>query len=212
MRAVSFDCFGTLVAVPRPSDPAEAVAEQLRARGVTVPADWQAAYTEPHLDSPAGAEVSLPAHVRAALSSRAIEAEASVVEAAVLDAFDRGAAPVPGVEAALDAIDAPVGVVSNCSMPGLVRRVLGRVELLDQFDAVVTSVEIGWRKPDRRAFAAVAEELDVPVDALTHVGDDREADGGIERYGGRYLHADSDLTGLPERLADCEGTEPGGNH
>ncbi|WP_435116058.1 HAD family hydrolase [Halolamina sp. C58] len=212
MRAVSFDCFGTLVAVPRPSDPAEAVAEQLRARGVAVPGDWHEAYTEPHLDSPAGAEMSLPAHVSVALSSRGIEADESVVEPAVLDAFDREVEPVPGAEAALDAVDAPVGVLSNCSMPGLVRRVLTRAELLDRFDTVVSSVDIGWRKPDRRAFATVADELDVPVEALTHVGDDRDADGGIDRYGGRYLHVDGDLTGLPERLADGEGTEPGGNH
>ena len=118
--------------------------------------------------------MSLPAHARGALSSRGIEADESV------------------------------GLFSNCSMPGLVRRVLGRVGLLDQFDAVVTSVEIGWRKPDRRAFAAVAAELDVPVDALTHVGDDRDADGGIGRYGGRYLHIDGGLTELPDRLAGGE--------
>ncbi|GAB7013196.1 HAD family hydrolase [Halolamina salina] len=204
MRAVSFDCFGTLVAVPRPPDPAAAVAEQLRGRGVTVPEDWHEAYTEPHLDSPAGAEVSLPAHVRAALSSRGIEADESVVEAAVLDAFDREVVPVPGVEAAITAVDAPVGVLSNCSVPGLVDRVLARAGLLDQFDTVVSSVEIGWRKPDRRAFAAVADELDVPVEALTHVGDDHDADGGIDRHGGRYLHVDGDLTGLPDRLAGRE--------
>ncbi|MFC6736321.1 HAD family hydrolase, partial [Halolamina salina] len=140
----------------------------------------------------------------AALSSRGIEADESVVEAAVLDAFDREVVPVPGVEAPITAVDAPVGVLSNCSVPGLVDRVLARAGLLDQFDTVVSSVEIGWRKPDRRAFAAVADELDVPVEALNPVGDDDDADGGIDRHGGRYLHVDGDLTGLPDRLAGRE--------
>ncbi|MFW5918174.1 MAG: hypothetical protein ACOCR0_01700 [Haloferacaceae archaeon] len=65
------------------------------------------------------------------------------MEAAVLDAFDREVEPVPGAEAAIDAVDAPVGVLSNCSMPGLVRRILARADLLDGFDAVVSSVEVG---------------------------------------------------------------------
>lgn len=199
--AVSFDCFGTLVSVPRPSDPAAEVAEQLRARNVSVPDDWGKAYTEPHLDRPAGTELSLPNHVDAALESRGVEAHEPTVEAAVLDAFDRDVSPLPGAEAAVEAVDAPVGVLSNCSMPGLVRRVLARAEVLDSFDAVVSSVHVGWRKPDRRAFAAVADELGVPVDALAHVGDDRDADGGIDRHGGRYLHVDGDLTDLPDRLA-----------
>ena len=71
--------------------------------------------------------------------------------------------------------------------------------VLDAFDREV--------EPIPGAEAAIAA-----VDALTHVGDDREADGGIDRYGGRYLHVDGDLTGPPERLAAGVGTEAGGNH
>lgn len=201
-RAVSFDCFGTLVAVPRPDDPATAVAQELRVRDVPVPADWRAAYTEPHVDQPSVAEISLPEHVRAALESRGVDAEQSVVEAAVLDAFDRDVEPIPGARTALDSIDVPIGVLSNCSMPGLVRRILSRADLLEPFDCVVSSVDVGWRKPDRRAFRAVADELGIEVEDLVHVGDNREADGGIERHGGRYLHVDGDLIDLPGRLAD----------
>lgn len=199
--AASFDCFGTLVSVPRPPSPAEAIATRLAERGVDVPADWESAYAERYVDCPEGAELSLPVHTRQALSSRGIDAEPSVVEAAVLDAFDRDAAVLPGVEEGLAAVDAPAGVLSNCSVPGLVPRTLSQVGLLDQFDAVVTSVDVGWRKPDRRAFGAIAAELGVGVDALVHVGDDRDADGGIDRHGGRYVPVGGDLRPLSDRLA-----------
>lgn len=55
--ATSFDLFGTLVAVDRPADPAAAVGDELRDRGVAVPDDWAAAYAETHVEAPAGAEV-----------------------------------------------------------------------------------------------------------------------------------------------------------
>jgi FMN phosphatase YigB (HAD superfamily) len=83
----------------------------------------------------------------------------------------------------------------------LVPRTLSGVELLDPLDTVVTSVEVGWRKPHRRPFAAVADELGVRVDELVHVGDNREADGGIDDHGGSYLHVEGDLRELPDRLA-----------
>ncbi len=54
--AVSFDLFGTLVCVPSPSDPAAAVGDALDERGVPVPADWDDAYRERHVDAPPGAE------------------------------------------------------------------------------------------------------------------------------------------------------------
>lgn len=199
-RAASFDCFGTLVAVPRPPSPAEAVAEELETRGVDVPEDWKEAYVEPHLDRPEGAELSLPEHTRAALRSRGVAADQEVVNDAVLAAFDRDVERLPGAAEALAAVDSPVGVLSNCSVPGLVPRALAQADLLDPFDVIVTSVDVGWRKPDRRAFDAVADELGVDVESLVHVGDNPDADGGISRHGGQYLHVDGDLTDLPDQL------------
>lgn len=202
-RAVSFDCFGTLVSVPLPASPAAAVAAELTERGVDVPEDWEEAYTEPHIDRPEGAELSLPNHASAALQSRGVEADWAVVADAVLAAFDRDVEPLPGAPAAVDAVDSPVGVLSNCSVPGLVPRTLSQVDLLDSFDVIVTSVDIGWRKPDRRAFEAVAGDLGVDVELLVHVGDNPDADGGIRDYGGQYLHVDGDLTDLPNRLFEA---------
>ncbi|WP_256393715.1 HAD family hydrolase [Natronoarchaeum rubrum] len=203
--AVSFDLFGTLVAAERPASPARAVARELAERGGSVPDDWPAAYAEPHVDAPEGAEIALPEHVRAALASRGVDAtEDVVVREAVVAAFDRPVRTRSGAVAAVDAAAerGPVGVLSNCSVPGLVERALDRSALDPAvFDAVVASVDCGWRKPDRRAFAAIADELDVGVEALVHVGDDSRTDGGIERLGGTAIPLDDvPLSAVPERL------------
>ncbi len=187
--AVSFDLFGTLVSAEMPDDPAAAVAEELRERGADVPADFGDAYREVHIDAPEGAEVPLPAHVAAALSSRGVDAPNNAARRAVVAAFDP---TVTRREGALEAIEAaaergPVGLCSNCSVPELVGRTLVRSELRGTFDAVVTSVGCGWRKPDRRAFEAVSAGLDTDVKSLVHVGDDPRTDGGIEAAGGRFV-------------------------
>jgi len=192
VAAVSFDCFGTLVAVDPPADVPRAVADALRARDVDVPADWRAAFTEYHLDVPEGGELSLPEHVRAALASRSREVAPATAEAAVLAAFDR---PVETRDGAARAVRAaadrgPAAVLSNCTVPGLVERVLAGSAIDEAaLDAVVVSVDCGWRKPDRRAFAAVADAVGVAPDELLHVGDDADADGGVAAVGGRYWPA-----------------------
>ncbi|MFC6987968.1 HAD family hydrolase [Haloplanus sp. GCM10025708] len=202
--AVSFDLFGTLVCVPSPSDPAAAVGDALDERGVPVPADWDDAYRERHVDAPPGAETPLPAHVAAALRSRGVYAPGAVVRRAVAAAFDPDVRTREGAAVALDAARTagPVALCSNCSVPGLVSRALARAELdRDAFDAVVTSVGCGWRKPDERAFHAVAAELGVRADDLVHVGDDERTDGGVESVGGCYVDvSDAPLAELPQRL------------
>lgn len=188
--AVSLDLFGTLVSVDRLANPAAAIAEKLTAQDITVPEDWSAAFHEAHLDVKEGGELPLPEHVTAALASRTgAEAEAigEPVERAVKAAFAVDATPRPGAGALLDACKSrrPVAVLSNCSVPGLADHALDSAGL--DIDTVVTSVGCGWRKPDRRAFAAVADELGVEPDELLHIGDNPETDGRITTVGGTSL-------------------------
>jgi len=186
--AISFDLFGTLVAVEPRGRPAHLVADELRERGVTVPGDWEEAYVEPHVATEAGEERSLVVHVRAALASRGVVADAETVERAVRAAFDADVRTRAGAIDALDACERPVGLLSNCSVPGLVERTLERSAIdPGTLDAVVTSVGCGWRKPDQRAFEAVARALDVPLSELVHVGDDPRTDGGAEDAGATAL-------------------------
>ncbi|WP_299264474.1 HAD family hydrolase [Halorientalis sp.] len=179
---VSFDLFGTLVEVDRSSDPADAVATTLSDRGVDVPDDWASAYRERHIDAPDGAAVPLPAHVNAALASRGVDTPGTAIRRAVVAAFDPAVETRPGaVEAVrVAAAHGPVGVLSNCSVPHLVSRVLTRSDLpRDVLDATVTSIGCGWRKPDSRAFRAAATALDAPLASLWHVGDDPRTDGRV---------------------------------
>ena len=201
-RATTFDLFGTLVEVTAQEDPADAIATELSARGVSVPADWQDAYRTPQLETEPGAELPLTEHVRAILDTET-SADRALIREAVLAAFDQ---PVESRPDAVQTVQAmgeygPVGLLSNCSVPGLVDRTLERSELdAGQFDAVVTSVGCGWRKPDRRAFEAVASRLGVPVDKITHVGDNRETDGGAAEVGADCLLVDEvPLAEMPVR-------------
>jgi FMN phosphatase YigB (HAD superfamily) len=204
--AVSFDLFGTLVDVERPTDTAAAVAAELHSRGVAVPDDFAAAYRESHVDAPDGAEVPLPAHVGAALRSRGVTAADNAVRRAVVAAFDPAVrtrdGAVTAVKAARD--HGPVGVLSNCSVPELVGRTFVRSDLSRRtFDSVVTSVGCGWRKPAAAAFETVADGLGVTPEALVHVGDSPATDGGIERLGGTFVDVrEIPLAELPAWLAD----------
>ncbi|MFC6960842.1 HAD family hydrolase [Halocatena marina] len=203
---VSFDLFGTLVQVSMPSDPAGAVAAELSSRDVPVPDDWPIAYRESHVDAPSGAEIALPTHVKQALRSRGIESERNVTRRAVASAF------VPDVKTRSGAREAvksaarygPVGLCSNCSVQGLAVQALVRSDVnRNLFDAIVTSVACGWRKPDSRVFESTASQLGTRVSDLTHVGDDPATDGGIEAVGGTFVDVnDVPLTAIPDQLAE----------
>ncbi|WP_440990731.1 HAD family hydrolase [Haloarchaeobius baliensis] len=204
--AVSFDLFGTLVerVDAGEDDPAARVAAELTARDVAVPDDWAAAYRERHIDAPEGAEVPLPAHVSAALASRGVDAPGNAARRAVVAAFDP---EIRTRDGAVDAVAAarsegPVALCSNCSVPELVGRTLVRSALSrDDFDAVVSSVGCGWRKPAAQLFETTAARLEVAPADLVHIGDDPRTDGGIEALDGRFVDvADVPLTELPGEL------------
>lgn len=205
----SFDLFGTLVEVDRPSNPATAIATELESRGVTVPSDWEKRYRTPQIDIRASRELSLPDHVRAILADcDALPTAPGPIHEAILAAFD---SPVRTRDGATSAVRAasdwgPVGILSNCSVPGLVARTLDRSVLdRDRFDTVVTSVACGWRKPDARAFEVAANQLDVPVAELLHVGDDPKTDGGATDAGATaLLLEDVPLGEIPECITKSE--------
>lgn len=53
---------------------------------------------------------------------------------------------------------------------------LARIGLVDHFHASLSAQNFGVGKPDGRFFAAAAEALDLPMDAVLHVGDDAALD------------------------------------
>lgn len=191
VEAVSFDLFGTLLSVEKPPDPSRAVAEALAARGISLPQDWETAYRTAYIetDHPLQ-EVPLGDHVLSLLEAHAGSAgsgpDPAAVNEAVREAFDTD---IQTRERAAETVEAfaehvPVGILSNSSVPGLVDRSLEQSDIpLADLTVVHSSVAVGWRKPHERAFAAVAEGLEVRLDSLVHVGDDSRTDGGAERAG-----------------------------
>ncbi|MFB6081319.1 MAG: HAD family hydrolase [Halanaeroarchaeum sp.] len=201
--AVSLDCFGTLLRIDPPADPAAAVASSLADRGLPVAEDWSERYRRDHLGVAGSEEVSLYRHVAAALAAgNEPVPDEETIAAAVDEAFEPVVAARPRAVEALETLADrfPVGVLSNSAVPGLVERSIERSGLPeDAFSAVVASVDVGYRKPDPRAFRTMATALDVDPSTLVHVGDDARTDGGIADLGGEFVSVDE--TSL-ESLAD----------
>lgn len=67
-----------------------------------------------------------------------------------------------------------VAVVSNFDTR--LRKLLKDLNVLDLFDAVIISSEVGYEKPDSRIFKAALDQVHVEAGKAVHVGDDQKAD------------------------------------
>lgn len=82
-----------------------------------------------------------------------------------------------------------IGMISNWDTR--LRALLGGLGVLERFDVLVVSGELGIEKPDRRIFEHAARELGVPTSALIHVGDDPDDDIlAAQAAGARGVHVD----------------------
>jgi putative hydrolase of the HAD superfamily len=96
-----------------------------------------------------------------------------------------------------------LAVVSNTHSPTMVPRMLADRGIAGLFDAVVLSVDVGWRKPHPAMYAAALDALGITAAEAVFVGDSREADftgptaAGIRSYLiGEHLGSVFDLPGL----------------
>ena len=112
----------------------------------------------------------------------------------------------------------PLGLVSNFDHPPHVRRLLSDLELLDLFETIVISGEVGVEKPDPRILQLACERLHVSPERCAYVGDasvdyDAATAAGMyffwirrpeiqqwiaERTGGKYSDSDAELLRLGE--------------
>lgn len=77
-----------------------------------------------------------------------------------------------------------LGVVTNTHQPDLVPGHLDAMGLSSSFEVVVTSVEVGWRKPHPAIYAAALDALGADAGAAVFVGDTYGPDFvGPERVG-----------------------------
>ncbi|CAN7098412.1 unnamed protein product [Brassica rapa subsp. narinosa] len=69
-----------------------------------------------------------------------------------------------------------MAVVSNFDTR--LRKLLKDLNVIDMFDAVIVSSEVGYEKPDDRIFKCALEQISVDANRAVHVGDDEGADKG----------------------------------
>jgi putative hydrolase of the HAD superfamily len=102
-----------------------------------------------------------------------------------------------------------IGLISNTGRtPGRVlRMILQRAGLLEHFDGLTFSDEVGIRKPDARIFRWTLNKLGARAEAAAHVGDNLAADvGGAQAAGLRGIHL---VNGVPPPAADPGVDDPG---
>ena len=117
---------------------------------------------------------------------------------------------VPVALAALKSMGLPLAVASNAN--GTVRAKLARLGLVDWFDLVIDSQELGVEKPDPALFAFALERLGVRAEATVHVGDFFHIDVMGARAAGLHawlldsagLYADHDCPRFPTLAAVVE--------
>ncbi len=90
-------------------------------------------------------------------------------------------AAVPGIAEALEALhrEYGIGLATNGSDSDspMIRRALARVQIDPYVERIYCQREIGFRKPDRRFFEFIKEDLQpLGVEHLVMIGDDFETD------------------------------------
>ncbi|KAL1355970.1 hypothetical protein HN51_007953 [Arachis hypogaea] len=83
-----------------------------------------------------------------------------------------------------------MAVVSN--FDSRLRKLLKDLNVLNLFDAVIISSEVGYEKPDPRIFQAALDQVNVEANKALHIGDDEKAD----KHGANALGIDCWLWGV----------------
>ena len=86
----------------------------------------------------------------------------------LIHAYD---SPRPTLEK-LKAVGYKLALVSNYAHTGVLRDALKRLEILDPFDALIVSADVGYLKPHARIFDAAIEALGVAKSEAVMVGND----------------------------------------
>lgn len=75
-----------------------------------------------------------------------------------------------------------LGIISNWA-PNL-KKLLRDLSLVPYFDEIISSADVGYRKPDPMIFTLLLERLDLNPEEVLHVGDRIDADGVGARSAG----------------------------
>jgi putative hydrolase of the HAD superfamily len=217
IRVVTFDAAGTLIRLLRP--PGLTYAETARLFGYDLDPDrvqdsfritWKA------LAPPTESDVAVPDDDRGwwrDLVARTMETAGYRIVPfdAYFDAvYQTFAQPgvwelFPDVQATLTELSrlkVRLGVISNFDRR--LYAILRYLGVLDAFEHIIISSEIGVRKPSPRIFQIAAQRFNVDLNEMLHVGDESESDvEGARAAGLEGLlvdHKSARLSGIVERL------------
>jgi putative hydrolase of the HAD superfamily len=106
-----------------------------------------------------------------------------------------------------------LGIVSNITYSPAVLKTLERFDLVNLFDVVITSVDVGWRKPSPRIFRRALQAMKVSASESVFVGDELDHDvEGAQKVGMRTIllnrrSAEETLRNVKPNVAICEWKE-----
>ncbi|HEY8477354.1 MAG TPA: HAD family hydrolase [Chloroflexota bacterium] len=203
MRAVTFDFWGTLVSGHEPpekrSERYQRLAERLATAGYPrAPEEVAVALDEASRRADTIArerfvDVGPPGRWRFLLEALGVPAERVPYDRASADALEGATLshlpePIPGVAELLQVLRGRyrLAVISNTGITGgtYLRQVLAAHRLLDYFDVLSFSNEVGTVKPHPRIFWHTLEQLGVAPSEAVHVGDVEELDVAGARNAG----------------------------
>lgn len=166
-HAVIFDLDDTLAVTDRDRETLLSAA----ADRADVPLSFdRSAYRDAHREH-SGAETRQP------VFKALVGSEAPALTRAYRDVIGDSLRAVEGAESLLATLQMRYRIGLLTDGPGETQRdKLRRLGWVDTFDATVVTGPIGAPKPDRRAFEAITETLDVAPERAVYVGDDPERD------------------------------------
>jgi len=190
ISAVLFDFGGTLVDTPPQYDYEDSVIQlqqSLRKNGIAVSfEDYKKAHIEIRDRIYGGnslREISFGSRICEALSrfGYSFEPTDSVVTNATeafMEPWIQARTMKKGVPSILRRLKSrhKLGIVSNFSDSSTVWKTLRRFNIEGFFDAVVVSIDVGWRKPCPRIFQTALKTLRVPASESLFVGDELDHD------------------------------------
>jgi putative hydrolase of the HAD superfamily len=107
---------------------------------------------------------------------------------------------VPGILAGLCRVGIRIGMISNFD-----RRlydILAQLNVIDHFDHLIISSEIGFRKPAEQIFKVAVQRFGVPAGEILHIGDDPDSDfAGARGAGFQALLVGDIRTNLVKEIA-----------
>ncbi|MGQ0433641.1 MAG: HAD family hydrolase [Microthrixaceae bacterium] len=137
--------------------------------------------------------------------------------ATYIDEWNAGVTPIAGVAGVLAELarDYRLAVVTNTHHPSLVPEHLAATAVSRHIETVITSVEVGWRKPHPSIYRAALDAMQVDPTTATFVGDTRVPDYDGPRTMGMHAllidprwqhdipeeHRLDSILDLPERLS-----------